>query len=144
MSNLIYLDDVVGAPPDGWHLGFVKLRLRNPDGRQIVECWERGAFAVHALEYGGKSYARLSHQPTGLEISTFTTMDDAAVAAELIEPFADWSAIETAIPLGSDLYARIRDAWAGRWHRENAVSWDEGCLMVHSPRPSPTTQESGG
>ena len=98
-------ETVSGSPPEGWSLGHVTLTLKYPDERIPVEAWRRGAFAVHERT---KKDWRLTHVPTGLHIWTAPTADVAAEFAEAIEPLADWDAIKTMMPAGSDLYPKVR------------------------------------
>ena len=101
-----FAETVVGQPPEGWTLGHVTVTLRD-NKRVPIEAWRRGAFAVHEVFSPNKG-GRLTHAPTGLKIWFSGTMDQAAELAEKLEPLADWNAITKALPLGSDLYPKVR------------------------------------
>lgn len=100
-------ETVIGTPPDGWSLGHVTVTRRPHMKPKPVEAWRRGAFAVHEVN-GEEGKGRLTHAPTGLQVWTFETMDKAAELAERIEPLTDWNAIKKEMPLGSDLYKKVR------------------------------------
>ena len=102
-----FAETVVGQPPEGWALGHVTVTLRNKE-RKPIEAWRRGAFAVHEV-FSPIKGGRLTHAPTGLKIWFSGSMDEAAELAERLEPLADWSAITKALPLGSDLYPKVRE-----------------------------------
>lgn len=99
-------DVVVGSPPDGWTLGHATVNLQN-GRRKPIEAWRRGAFAVHQVNCES-GIGRLTHAPTGHMIWTCETMDQAAELAERIESLTDWGAIKEKLPLGSDLYPKVR------------------------------------
>jgi hypothetical protein len=105
-----FMETVLGAPPEGWTMGYLTLDLNYPKERIPVEAWRRGAFAIHEGMNSDGKIAILSHAPTGLRINAFATMDEAAECAEKIEPFTDWNAITKKFETGSDLYPKVRDA----------------------------------
>jgi hypothetical protein len=98
-------ETVVGSPPEGWQIGHVTMQLLFPSELVQIEAWRRGAFAVHELTYG----ARLTHAPTGLRIWNTCSMDQAAELAERLEGLADWDAITATMPIGSDLYPKVKE-----------------------------------
>ncbi len=102
----LFIETVVGAPPDGWTLGHVTITLHHPNERIPVEAWRKGAFAVHPTE--NPNGARLTHAPTGLRIHSARSMDEAVEFAERIEPFYDWEAIKEKMPVGTKLYPKVR------------------------------------
>lgn len=106
-----FLETVVGGPPDGWKLGHISVLLKHDGTRISVEAWCRGAFAIHEVEWSGGGAARLTHAPTGLKIWTFASVEDAAEAAETIEPLADWASIKKELPLGTELYPKVREVF---------------------------------
>jgi len=121
-----FIETVIGSPPEGWSFGHVKLQI-DGTGRLIVECWMRDAFAVHEIEKGGRRFGRISHKPTGLEISTFETMDEAAEAADLIASLTNWDEISGPV---TNLWQRVFDAIAARFDRQNAFELQDRFLMV--------------
>lgn len=104
-----FLETIIEKPAAGWALGYVTLDLHFPEQRIPVEAWRRGAFAIHERVGSSGKEAVLTHAPTGLRITTFSTMDDAAECGEKIEPFTDWNAITKKFDTGSDLFPKVRD-----------------------------------
>jgi hypothetical protein len=99
--------ELTGTPPDGWVAGHMKIHAKRPeqeDGPVITEAWTKGSFAIHFVKDGG---ARLSHIPTGMGIYSFETPELAAMCADEIAGFADWSKVEAQL-MASDLYQKVR------------------------------------
>jgi hypothetical protein len=114
------IEVVTGAAPDGWEHGEVIISLVHPDNRAVIEAWRHGAFAVHEVKrIGGRGW-RLSHAPSGLQIWTFSTMEDAVELAERIEPLTDWNAINKMLPSGTELYPKVRKVVDEIVERESA------------------------
>lgn len=105
-----FLDTVTGSPPKGWSLGDVIIQIERPKKKRLqVEAWRRGAFALHEREFPDGRETILTHAPTGLRIYSFPSLELTIELADRIEPLADWSAITKKMPLGSDLYPKVRD-----------------------------------
>jgi hypothetical protein len=128
-------ETVVENPPEGWTLGHVTLDLYYPPSRIPVEAWRRGAFAIHErIGYNDEKEAVLTHAPTGLRVNGFATMDDAAECAEKIEPLTDWNAIKKMMPLGSDLFPKVKKVVDQIKDRMEAVAVTARIEMVRHER----------
>lgn len=138
LGSTDYIETVLGSAPEGWSQGYIKLVVEGHpvDRRLIVECWQRGAFGIHEIERERGDqvlrFGRLSHMPTGRQIGTFATVDDAAQIAEEIESFADWSAVEKQTT-ASDLGQRCIDHFKKRFDRVNVMDGFDGYLIVFLP-----------
>ena len=152
-GNIDYIETVLGSAPEGWSQGYIKLIIEEHpvDRRLIVECWQRGAFGIHEIERerGDQmlKFARLSHVPTGRQIGTFATVDDAALIAEEIEGCTDWSAL-AAQRSSSDLSQRCYDHFKKRFDRVNVMDGFDGLLIVYLPHAGTDTdvakKQAGG
>lgn len=102
------IETIIGIPPPGWELGHATINGRADRDREVIEAMRRGAFAVHEVnQIDGRGW-RLSHAPSGLQIWTFREMEDAIALAERIENFTDWQTIKKMLPVGTDLYPKVR------------------------------------
>ena len=102
------IETVIGIPPPGWSLGHVTINGRNGQ-RMPIEAMRHGHFAVHEVERMAGRGWRLTHAPSGLQIWTFPTLEQAIELAERIEGFTDWGAFDKMLPAGTDLYPRVRE-----------------------------------
>jgi hypothetical protein len=119
-----YIEEMVGKPPEGWTLDTTVLREAPDEIMCEVECWRRDALAVHevwifALSDNGVplrkiTLGRITHKRTGFRIADFTSLDDAVIAAELIEGIAPWREIKClkdAAPHYFKVLARLEKAF---------------------------------
>ncbi|WP_316176196.1 hypothetical protein [Bradyrhizobium sp. SZCCHNRI1073] len=105
-----FLDTVIGPAPEGWALGEVIIQIERPKRKRLqVEAWKRGPFAMHEREFADGRETVLTHAPTGLRIFSFPSVEQTIELADRIEPLTDWSAITKKMPLGSDLYPKVRE-----------------------------------
>lgn len=100
------IETLIGIPPSGWTIGHVTISGRA--ARIPIEAMRHGAFAVHEVERMAGNGWRLTHAPTGLQIWTFASVDDAIELAERIESLADWDSIKKEVPHGTDYYPKVR------------------------------------
>jgi hypothetical protein len=134
IGDLNFLEIVLIAPPLGWIRGHCTIRthdLNRP--KLIVECWERGPFAVHPIEQSHDalvfSFARLTHKQGGILIGTFSTMRIAVEAAGIAEPLQDWESFT-----GREGMETVVEAWKLRYQLSN--SFEDNPLMVYRPPAS--------
>lgn len=102
------IETLIAIPPQGWSIGHVTIQGRSDSDKAPIEALRRGAFAVHEVySLDGKGW-RVSHAPTGLQIWTFDSMDEAILLVESIESFTDWHSISKMLPYGTELYPKVR------------------------------------
>ena len=76
----------------GWQLAFFSIS-QTGGVRAPMWGWVKGEFAVACLSYGEADIAGLTHLPTGYKIAEFFSEEEAAFAADLLLPIADWAAV---------------------------------------------------
>ncbi|WHQ69437.1 hypothetical protein [Methylorubrum extorquens] len=73
----------------GWQLSFFSV-AQNDGVRHPQWGWVKGPFAVACSDCGDVATGVLTHLPTGFRIAEFYSDEQAAFAAEVLLPIADW------------------------------------------------------
>jgi hypothetical protein len=121
-----YLETMVGKPPEGWTLDTTLLR-EGPDVILCeVECWLRSGLAVHEFVVGERRLGRITHKRTGFRIVDCASLDDAAMAAEMIEDVAKWSEIKSLADAASD-----KTRWPTIKRRIESVFVPDRTIVAH-------------
>lgn len=110
---------ILNAPPEpgdldlaeGWVLALFS--IGHPDHtRTTVWGWVKGSFGVwlHKMDVG--PLGNITHLPTGARIGLFLDEEEAAFAADSLEPVLDWSAVTPSMAgqIGSDVHKALRSS----------------------------------
>lgn len=77
--------------PD-WQLAFFSISQCGGN-RAPMWGWVKGQFAVACMSCGEADIAGLTHLPTGFKIAEFYCEEEAAFAADVLLPIADWATV---------------------------------------------------
>jgi len=95
----------------GWELALFSIN-QGEDERHTIWGWVRGDFGVSLASTDMGPLGCISHLGCGFRVGLFAHEEEAAFAADLLQPIADWSAVtpSTARLIGPEVFATLRSA----------------------------------
>jgi hypothetical protein len=106
------------APGDGWTPASIKIVTTG--GEEHHDGWQKGGFGIvgHAVEteqVGWLPVASLTHIGTGWRVAAFENAKDAAMAGDLAEQCADWSALCDPLSSRNPNWRAVKDSMVAIW-----------------------------
>jgi len=126
---------------EGWRAVFIAIK-----GEENARLgWQRGSFYIYDQPYddhrvGATSAALLMHCASGYMVAPFADLEDAARAAEIAEPLADWNKVfagKPRDPAVADARTILRDAWP---FFPIEMNFANEPVLLHNDRAIPTPE----
>ena len=125
---------MISVPGDGWTLASIK--ITTTEGEETHIGWQKGSFGIidHEVETkqaGWLPVASLTHLGTGWRVAAFDDAKTAAIAADLAEPLADWSALCDPTSSRNPAWRAVKDRMVALW--DDAGIWQ--CFTTEDGKP---------